>query len=246
MPNTVPPDVGSFHCKGLEEAVMQDDFQRSLKFTLGWEGGYSNHPNDRGGPTMRGITWLVYNKFRLSRGLKLRAVKNISSDEVGEIYRLNYWNKSVTKGMVWPLNAATFDLAVNSGVNRAKKFNFEIGTAGTPLERAVRLVARRKRFFLAIVAYKRSQAVFLDGWLNRIAGISRLIQEPASSVPAPKPNLFVPFDIDVRLSDAEKNDPIVLTAHVVAPGKAYVKNVSSSGLKALIEFVKTKLSGGTK
>ena len=167
---------------------MQSNFQRALAFTLAWEGGWSNHPKDPGGATMRGVTQRVYNGYRLKRGLKIQTVRNISQRELEEIYLLQYWNTSGANGLEWPLNAAVFDLAVNSGPGRAKEFLEEIGPQGSPLERARRLNDRRERFFHTIVAYNHDLAEFLPGWLNRLAGIRKLV---ASNVPRPAPPALV-------------------------------------------------------
>jgi lysozyme family protein len=39
---------------------MSADFQRALAFVLKAEGGYTNHPSDRGGPTNKGILQREY------------------------------------------------------------------------------------------------------------------------------------------------------------------------------------------
>jgi lysozyme family protein len=156
---------------------MQSSFQRALAFTLTWEGGWANHPKDPGGATMRGVTQRVYNGYRLRHGMKIQTVRNIAQRELEEIYLLQYWNASGANGLEWPLSAAVFDLAVNSGPGRAKEFLAEIGPQGSPLERAVRLNVRREQFFHGIVAYNHDFAEFLTGWLNRLAGIRKLVSE---------------------------------------------------------------------
>jgi len=35
---------------------------------LKWEGGWSNDPNDKGGPTMKGVTIAVYTLYCRSKG----------------------------------------------------------------------------------------------------------------------------------------------------------------------------------
>ena len=44
--------------------MASDNFERCLAITLKWEGGYSNHPDDPGGPTMRGIIQREYDAWR--------------------------------------------------------------------------------------------------------------------------------------------------------------------------------------
>ncbi len=41
-----------------------DDLQRSLEFLLAEEGGWSNHPDDKGGATFNGVTQATYDDWR--------------------------------------------------------------------------------------------------------------------------------------------------------------------------------------
>lgn len=45
-------------------------FDQCLKFVLEREGGYVNHPADRGGPTNKGIVQKVYDQYRTFRRLE--------------------------------------------------------------------------------------------------------------------------------------------------------------------------------
>ena len=101
---------------------MQENFLISLSFTLKYEGGYSNHPDDPGGPTNFGITQHVYNLYRNSKNLIIQSVQNISTDEMHEIYQINYWNAAGCSVLLSGVDFAIFDLAVNNGVGRAKEF----------------------------------------------------------------------------------------------------------------------------
>ena len=48
--------------------MASDNFEHCLAITLKWEGGYSNHPDDPGGPTMRGIIQREYDAWRTRQG----------------------------------------------------------------------------------------------------------------------------------------------------------------------------------
>ena len=65
--------------------AMKDNFSSALKEVLKHEGGYSNHPQDPGGATMRGITQRVYDAYRRNSGLELRNVRNISDAELKDM-----------------------------------------------------------------------------------------------------------------------------------------------------------------
>ena len=68
------------------------NFKKALKFVLKWEGGYVNNPHDKGGATNKGITQNTYNTWLKSLSLAPRDVKNITQEEVEQIY---YKNKDV-------------------------------------------------------------------------------------------------------------------------------------------------------
>lgn len=106
------------------ELLDKDDFNKCLTFILKWEGLYSDNPADPGGATMKGITLGTYAKWWAAHGQGIPGkddLKNISDKEVSDIYYNNYWLASGADKMLWPMNLAHFNLAVNGGVGRAQK-----------------------------------------------------------------------------------------------------------------------------
>lgn len=101
---------------------MKENFDLALGYVLGHEGGYSNHPRDNGGATQWGITHGVYDAWRKSKGLPKRDVRNLTREEMIEIYRDNYWHAVKGDDLPAGLDYAIFDFAVNSGPARAAKF----------------------------------------------------------------------------------------------------------------------------
>ncbi|MFZ1893647.1 MAG: glycosyl hydrolase 108 family protein, partial [Rhodoplanes sp.] len=91
------------------------NYPRCLANTLREEGGWSNHPSDPGGPTMRGIIQREYTKYRAGKGLPNQSVRYITEVELQEIYAGNYWKPML--GDRWPKgpDQIVFDIAVNSG-----------------------------------------------------------------------------------------------------------------------------------
>jgi lysozyme family protein len=71
--------------------MSTDNFNQALQFTLGWEGGFSNHPNDSGGATNFGITQATYNRYRRNRKLPNQSVRLIRRHEATDIYHAYYW-----------------------------------------------------------------------------------------------------------------------------------------------------------
>lgn len=101
---------------------MKANYTDALARVLAHEGGYVNHPRDPGGATNRGVTQRVYDDWRVNRRLHPRSVKHIQQNEVEEIYRKQYWDAVKGDELPTGVDYAIFDLAVNSGTNRAVRF----------------------------------------------------------------------------------------------------------------------------
>ena len=150
---------------------MNQDFLKSLSLTLQYEGGYSNNPDDPGGPTNFGITQHVYNTYRTSKNFPIQTVKNISTDEMHEIYEINYWNASSCQTLPSGVDFAVFDLAVNNGVGRAKQFLVVANNLypnGPSLDIIDSICDQRLEFDKSL---GHSWAVFGNGWTKRIEGV---------------------------------------------------------------------------
>lgn len=166
--------------------TMIGRYERALRWTLNWEGGFSNHPADKGGATMWGITQRTYDAYRASMGLAKMPVQNMAFSDCQAIY-LKYWNESSAGAFAYPLALAVFDTAVNFGIGRAKMFLFEafhgarlIGGSLKGLAREIGALPATEQAKLAAkiadirIAYRHkrvkndpTQAVFLRGWLRR-------------------------------------------------------------------------------
>jgi lysozyme family protein len=99
--------------------MAKHNFRRALALTLRFEGGLSDHPDDPGGRTMKGVTQKVYDRWRAKRGKPQKDVAKITDDEVEEIYRIQYWRLVSGDDLPEGIDAAVFDYAVNSGAGRA-------------------------------------------------------------------------------------------------------------------------------
>ena len=92
--------------------------KESLARVLAHEGGYSNHPNDPGGPTMKG-TQRVYDGFRKGKGLATRSVKSLTTAELNEIYVRQYWDAVQGDTLPAGVDYVVLDGALNSGPGRS-------------------------------------------------------------------------------------------------------------------------------
>ena len=167
---------------------MTPDFQRALAFVLKAEGGYTNHPADRGGPTNKGILQREYDQYRRRKGRPAANVRDILNTEVEEIYLHDYWLGGRCDRMPWPVSLAHFDACVNTGVTQAAKFlQRTVGTRddgligpitlgalklvferGAPEALAGRLARQRIAFYRELAKRDPEQRAFLQGWLNRV------------------------------------------------------------------------------
>jgi hypothetical protein len=102
--------------------MASDNFERCLAITLKWEGGYSHHPDDPGGPTMRGIIQSEYDAWRTKQGKRPRPVREIQDSELRSIYRTEYWDAMGCEALPAGFDLCVFDAAVNSGVGRARQW----------------------------------------------------------------------------------------------------------------------------
>lgn len=162
---------------------MSDAIDDLISKVIEREGGYVNHPSDRGGPTNWGITQGTLSDWRGAPTTDLH-VFNLSQDVARQIYRERYFKglEGVTDPKVLEL---LFDYAVNSGTGRAvKALQIVIGAAadgawGPKSAAALKaipdqsklywpLVCERLDNFLRIIGQDPSQAVFAAGWANRI------------------------------------------------------------------------------
>jgi len=149
---------------------MDEYFEKILKFVLSREGGYSNHPADKGGETNKGITSAVYNNYLKRKNLPSKSVKNITENEVREIYHTNYYKASGADKIKNPkLAAVVFDTSVNMGVSRAKSF---LEKSGGDVSLFLKL---RKEKYIEFAKCSPSQKVFLQGWFNRLAALEKFI-----------------------------------------------------------------------
>ncbi|MBX9944915.1 MAG: peptidoglycan-binding protein [Reyranella sp.] len=135
------------------------------------EGGYVHHPSDRGGPTKYGITQATLADWR-GRPVTAAEVEALAVAEARAIYRAVYFRglEAVTDPKVLEF---LFDYSAHSGPGRAVKALLVVlgGKALGTVDQASLfwpLICERLDNFLRIVGRDHAQAVFAEGWANRI------------------------------------------------------------------------------
>lgn len=155
-------------------------------FCRSFEGGWSNHPNDSGGATMKGVTYATFCKFRASKGLpkpSLLDLKNITDKEWDSVLRWHTWDKIKcdqykSDSVAWLLA----DCVWMSGAGYIKRVQALYGLKADGIVGAKTLaklngldqkalfntlVNQRRAFYMGIG--KGKNTVFLKGWLRRLS-----------------------------------------------------------------------------
>ena len=163
-------------------------FTECLDHILQWEGGYANHPHDKGGETAKGITQATYNDYNVDKGRTLESVRDITEAEVKEIYLSRYWNACRCEDLHPPLDFIVFDSAIQHGVSRAARWLQKLGGVmadgkiGNETLFAVNqaildhrldaliddYLAMRDAYYAQIIAGNPTQKVFEKGWKSRL------------------------------------------------------------------------------
>lgn len=153
-----------------------------------WEGGYSDHPDDPGGPTKYGISFVT---LRLARGRATVAdVQELTKDEAITIMVEQYYDR-LFDDLPEPIRLHLFDASINHGPRRAVKlWQTALNREGRDLavdgifgpktlaasrmaaEASVNAIAnalvdQRIRLYVHLVAAEPSQLAFLNGWIER-------------------------------------------------------------------------------
>jgi len=87
IPVVVPSPSNTITTSSRSSNTLQaTEFKKALAFTLQWEGGYSNHINDLGGKTFKGITQAKAKEYGVLDP------RHLSDTQIHQIYQLSYWD----------------------------------------------------------------------------------------------------------------------------------------------------------
>jgi len=151
------------------------------------EGGYVNHPSDRGGPTNFGITAQTLGAWRkLGRPATAAEVQALTETEAMAIYRQQYITGPGFEAVTHPgLLHLLVDTAVHSGPKRAVQWlqaalGVTVDGVIGPKTRAAlaaadqavlysKVLGQRLRHLGRLITNDPKQSAFAAGWMNRIA-----------------------------------------------------------------------------
>jgi lysozyme family protein len=161
---------------------MEINFKNSLEHVLVHEGGWSDHPRDPGGATMKGVTLKTYRRY-FGKEKSKEDLRNISDEELEQIYRTGYWDKCHCDELPTGVDYAVFDAAVNSGPSRSAKWlQAAVGTgrdgaigsitlsavkANNPIQITNEICDRRLAYLQSLDTWP----TFGKGWERRVQGV---------------------------------------------------------------------------
>jgi len=179
---------------GAPKTDDTSNFNQCVDIVFTQEGGYTNDPNDPGGPTNFGITIADLKEWR---GQEVTAddVKNMTKAEAREIYRSKYWNPMQCGDLPNGIDLEVFDFGVNAGPQRSLKMLQEVigvtadGSIG-PITMSAAKVADPhtviQNFSEHRLDYYRSLSTwqhFGTGWTNRTNSVEQAALKMVGTLP---------------------------------------------------------------
>jgi len=103
----------------IKQKYKYERFLHIAQIVLGFEGGFSDDPDDAGGKTNLGVTEGTLQRAYKNNIVNHNDIHSLSKHEALQIYFHMYWIAAHCHEINHPLNFLHFDLAVNGGVGRA-------------------------------------------------------------------------------------------------------------------------------
>lgn len=161
---------------------MKNNFDAAFAKLLKHEGAFSNHPADKGGITMYGITKAVWEEWT-GHPVDEKTMRGLTPEMVKPLYKRKYWDKVCGDDLPAGVDYCVFDAAVNSGPGRAIKWLQQAvgvtqdGALGSKTLAAVKAADAR----LLVEGYNATRIAFLKdlptwssfgkGWGRRVAEV---------------------------------------------------------------------------
>ena len=166
--------------------------EEMIEAILKREGGFADHPADRGGPTKFGVTLKTLGSWR-GEPVDANDIRSLKVEEAREIFRTLYYSQPKIDQLPPLIQPLVFDMSINHGPGTAVKLlqqvlndngqhcridggigdetlgcaQAAVGNLGLGEKIIKGLVERRIGLYQSIVERDASQRVFLEGWLQR-------------------------------------------------------------------------------
>lgn len=173
----------------------------ALKFTLQFEGGYVNDPDDPGGKTNYGVTEAVFNMAKKQGIVKSRSVEGLTKEEAERVYEELYFKPIRCHEMPSWVAVMVFDTAVNQGLAIAGKIlqralkdvGFNVVVDGKVGDKTIEVIkrlegsGREKQFIVWFATYRALRYLevitkndklikFAKGWFRRVSAMQEYAQ----------------------------------------------------------------------
>ena len=176
-------------------------FDECVNVVVGFEGGYVNNKDDKGGETNYGITAATLESAKTKGWVSDNvSIKNLKLSHAKVIYKNGYWNAVKADDLPYPLDLIMFDMAINHGVNQAIKllqktlnsmsgFNLVVdGIIGQKTMTAIDkltntdhlrclcayVLLNRVELYTSIIQSNKTQEKFFKGWItNRVVKLKQ-------------------------------------------------------------------------
>lgn len=181
---------------------MHSDLIPCTNRVLAHEGGYTNNPNDPGGPTNWGITIYDARKY-WKPNVTIAEMRSMPVSVAIDIYEKMYWDKLQADALPGGVDYTVFDYGVNSGVSRSAKVLQRVvgvkddGKIGNitisavekfkPSDIILAVNDERMKFLKSLSIWK----TFGKGWTTRVSDVRRISLNLAKGIQsiAPHPHL---------------------------------------------------------
>ena len=165
---------------------MNGNFQACLDEVLKLEGGWSDNPVDKGGPTNLGVTletWRIW--IGVNKVVTAADIKALTETDVAPLYQTVFWKGCAGDYLPKGADLATFDWCVNSGVRRGNvglqealgvgqdglvgPVTLQKAAAMDPKALVNSICDKRAEFYKSLP--EAEQEEFLRGWLSRVEAV---------------------------------------------------------------------------
>jgi len=164
------------------------NIQPLINKILKWEGGFSNHPDDRGGPTNKGITLATWQEVGYDKDgdgdIDRNDLTLLSRQDVIAILRQYYWNRwradeihsqAVAEILVdWVWCSGKWGIVIPQRIldvyadGVVGNITISAVNHATPYDLHLQLFESRIHFIQRIIQHDPTQKCFEKGWLNRL------------------------------------------------------------------------------